>query len=104
MPQKIKPSTLWTIVGAVIIFLMFNHWMSREISSPTPAQQAVNTSSSEMQESQKQTLTIPQLPDQEEIVEAPAKAITKPKPPEQDNSGPSEPIYEPPGNSVILVQ
>ena len=104
MQERIKPSKLWMIAGAVIIFLMFNHWMSREISSPTPTQQMVNNGASEIPVQQKQTLIVPKLSDQEKTVAVPVDQIKKPKKADQSDLGPSEPIYEPPSNNVILVQ
>ena len=104
MQQNIKPSMLWTIVGVVIVFFMLNHWMSGEISKPTSAQKAVESPADESPKAQTQTLTIPQLPEPETVAAQIPQAPTPKKTQQEEDFGPSEPIYEPPDNSVILVQ
>ena len=100
-----KPSTIWIIAGVLIMFYLVNHWMSREISQTAPPAQTqtVETPLNDAPENQTPALTIPGVPIEEKIVEQ-APKTQAPKVVEQENQSPSEPIYEPPGNDVILVQ
>lgn len=104
MQHSVKPSAVWIIVGVLIMFYLINHWMSREISPTTPPKQTVEVPLSDVvpEIQEPALLTIPGVPIDDKIVEPPIKAL--PKAVKQETQGPSEPIYEPPGNSVILVQ
>ena len=100
-----KPSAVWIIAGVLILFYLVNHWMSCEISeAPKPKQTVEIPVTTPVPENQAQTLTFPGVPIDEKIVEPPIKAVKAPKAVEQENQGPSEPIYEPPANDVILAQ
>ena len=79
--------------------------MSCEISeAPKPKQTVEVQVTTTIPENQAQILTFPGVPIDEKIVEPPIKSAKKPKTVEQENQGPSEPIYEPPANDVILAQ
>lgn len=101
-----KPSAVWIIAGVLIIFYLINHWMSCEINQTTPAppKQTVEAPVNIVPENKKQPLPFPGVPIDEKFVEPPVKAVKKPKAAPQDNQGPTEPIYEPPSNNVIMVQ
>jgi len=100
-----KPSTVWMIAGVLITIYLVNHWMSREINQPMPPArtQAVETPVNDAPENQAPALTIPGVPINEKIIES-INTAPAPKAVGQKTQVPSEPVYEPPGNSIILIQ
>jgi hypothetical protein len=101
-----KPSAVWIIAGVLILFFLANHWMSCEISQTTtaPPKQIVEAPLNIVPENKEQPLTIPGVPIDEKIVEPPVNTAKAPKAVEQENQGPSEPIYEAQNSDVILAQ
>jgi|CXWL01.1.fsa_nt_gi hypothetical protein len=98
-----KPSAVWIIAGVLILFYLINHWMSCELSQPKPPKQTVEAPFIDVSEKQTPTLTIPGVPIDERIVKPEIKTPQAPKAVEKAQ-GPSEPVYEPPSNDVIMVQ
>lgn len=104
MQGTVKPSTIGIILGIIIFFVIANQWMSNEIShSPVIPQAAVNPPADESPVSVTQSYPASEMA-QENLDEE--QAITKTHAAkESDEDQPIlEPIYEPPGNSIILVQ
>ncbi len=105
MTEMNKSTTFWTVLGIVILLLVLNQWMSREINQPAaPALQSPAEVLSQPTEQAQPLQTLPLPIETEEA--PPVPAITaepkdaSPKIGEKVN----EPIYEPPTNDVILVE
>ena len=106
MSESNKPPIIWIFVSIAMIVFGVNHWMSREISrSATPAQSVPATDEVIEVAQAPAVLRVP-----EPVVFDPAKKkrIKKKKPSANDSTeealGASDPIYESPVNSAILVQ
>lgn len=103
MGQMTRSSVLWVVLGIIVLLLVFNQWMSKEISHPTQQRSADQPSTNDPAKAQ-QSFTLPQFPQEEDISQVPDNTQ------QPENSSPkigeivNEPIYEPPSNDVILVE
>lgn len=105
MSESSKPPFLWIFIAGMILLFITNHWMSKEIGRSAVAKQPAPIAEETTEIAEAPVLRVP-----EPVVFDPVKKkrVQKKKPTKdasvEEAFGPSEPIYEPPGNSTILVQ
>jgi hypothetical protein len=104
MQGSVKPSTIGIILGIIIFFFIANHWMSNEISRPPASNKTAIPVTDIAPGKTTETFSPASEPAQEDqVVEEPLNN-THPIKETDENQTTLEPIYEPPSNSVILVQ